>query len=66
MGELTKCLVCKKKISADAEKCPHCGSEEATKMGVFGMLLKGIGGIFVLYIIAKMYFGWETNFLYFF
>tara|TARA_B100001971_G_scaffold74909_1_gene69073 strand:+ start:512 stop:703 length:192 start_codon:yes stop_codon:yes gene_type:complete len=62
MSKLTKCLDCKKEISADAEKCPHCGSANPTNWQLWS---KAIIGIFIIYVLAKWYFEWETNFLYF-
>ena len=62
MSKLTKCLDCKKEISAGAEKCPHCGSTNPTN---WQLLPKAIIGFVIIYVLAKLYFGWETNFLYF-
>ena len=60
---MVKCLECKKSISDDAEKCPHCGTENTTS---FKMWYNGIIGFFVLYVIAKWYFDFDTNYLWFY
>lgn len=63
MGKMIKCLDCKKKISDDTDKCPHCGSENATPWKMWTNMIMGLVG---LYIVAKWYFDFDTNFLWFY
>ena len=61
MGDMVKCLDCKKTISDSSSKCPHCGSENHTK---YNLWVNGIGGIVILYILVKWYFDLDINLLF--
>ncbi len=51
---IINCHECKKEISDEADKCPHCGAKPKKGMGLISSILMGTLGLFVvLWIVGK-------------
>ena len=62
---MVKCLECKKEVSEDADKCPHCGSTAPTTTAKITGFISAASLAIFFYWMAKLYFDFDTNYLYF-